>query len=356
MATYSEAMAALQQLKNERDTYRRSVVEVRKQINAPSDKFTEDALAEHLAAQQAKLAEQDAKIIDLTKRLSGSEVKPGDGGTIIGIDGFKGRKIEGLDPYWNKGVFEEDFPKLSEKFLTDYGKWLAYPENFFTTNAKGTTNDHYSTNNMFVRDITLADGSVERCLVCTLRAKRNTPDGKNHGAAPYPAFNVGHGTAALKDYCIQVATGVSANVDGWHKANLWWNDLKPWPKGGEDDYDECSSPWNCEAFYHLDGATAGSDQIHFSTRKSQVGQLQIIRAENIAGKSFKLFCNDVQVKPDNFDALLKQGLVDANGTIIKRVNADPKRLVLQNEPEYNANPPADLSVYYGWLDIRTHAA
>ena len=239
---------------------------------------------------------------------------PGGGGTVVTPTGFEGRN-ESLDAYWDTVVFRDDFPSLTEDFFKDYKLWLSYAQSgtAFTTNAnpaKGGNGDHYVTNTSAVRDVKLKDGKICRLLVGTMKTKKATSDKKNWGVQYQPKFTFGKlGTSSLPNYCLQMAVGVSENVDGWKKAGLWWNDKKVRPKGGEDDFDETSSPWNFGAFYHLDGATSGSDQIHFGSQVNQVGTINVLRAEASHGKSFKLFVNDVQLNPDNFDALLQAGTV-----------------------------------------------
>lgn len=288
-------------------------------------------------------------------------VVPGGGGTIVTPTGFAGRNDK-LDAYWDAVVFQDDFPLLTEDFFMDYKLWLSYAQSgtAYTTNAdpaKKGNGDHYVTNTSAVRDVNLTDGSTRRMLVGTMKTKKATSDKKNWGVQYQPKFTFGKlGTSTLLDYCLQMAVGVSEDVKGWKKAGLWWNDKKVWPKGGEDDFDETSSPWNFGAYFHLDGAASGGDQIHFSSKISQVGSINVLRAEFIHGKTFKLFVNDVQLKPDNFDALLKAGTVDADGTIVKRVSSDPRRLSIQYEPEEGATPAKDIDTWIDWIDIRSHAA
>jgi hypothetical protein len=268
---------------------------------------------------------------------------PGAGGTVVTASGFTGRN-EQIDPFWKKS-FEDDFPIACDlgQFLTTYGRWDAYPENYFTTNANpanGGDGAHYSTKNLGVMDF-----QGIRALVCRMIPKSITPDHKNWGAAPAPRFDVGYGAARSPSMKGEMRVRTPDPDPDWHDANLIWFDNEGWPAGGEDDIWEQDGTGNIGCFFHNAGANAGNDQRHFSTNLS-ARDWHVIGWEHIAGQSFKWFVDGVQIKPDD-------GGDDASGTILKRVPKGIGRLVLQNEPKANANPARGMDVLYDWVTVWT---
>lgn len=265
---------------------------------------------------------------------SGPVVTPGAGGTLI-TGAFTGRSV--LDPAQWKTVFEDDFPKPADpgKFLTTYGLWDAYKEWYFTTNAKGTTKDHYSTSNLSV--VPHADGQGNY-LNCRLRSKLNTPDGKNWGAAPSPRFDVGFGPARAPSMFFEARVRIPDPSDLWHIANLLWFDDEKWPFGGENDFWEQGALGTIGGFFHFHGATRPNDQQEF---RSQVKPTDwhVIGFEHIAGKSYRQLLDGKQYGP----------------TITDRVPSTPGRISLQSEPDYGKTPPRDMDVQYDWITVSVPA-
>lgn len=273
MATFSEAMAALQLLKNERDTYQTSIISCRKQINAPKDQLTQVALASHLKSLNDRIA-------FLTKQLSGDAV-PGAGGTIVN-GGFPNRRSP--DPKVWELWFEDDFPALASEgqFLKQYGKWLAYPSNYITTSKKG----YYEPNNISVIDT--PDG--QRAMQCRLVPGSMNKDGKPSGCAPYPAMVRGVDMAWEQEFMILDAD------DDWHMANLTWPISERWPFDGENDFAEMNLGGTLGAFFHHYRATSGGDQTHFSTNIRPDTWVRV-GFEVIGGQYMKWFVNGQQVGP-----------------------------------------------------------
>jgi hypothetical protein len=253
---------------------------------------------------------------------------PGSGGTVV-LGNFTGRS-QMVDPYW-KRVFEDDFPFLAAEggeFLTKYSKWSAYPNYFPTTNKLGL----YEPKLLSVK--AHEDGSGNY-LNCRLRPKSAYPDGKSRSTAAYPRYP-GQTDASSVGAKWEMRFRVPVLVPKWHAANLGWpipDDA--WPERGENDFWEQQLDGDVGCFFHLDGATSGGDQVHFSGHLMP-NTWNVLGFEWIPGKSYAWFLNGKEIFGDGKTARLTS-----------RVPNWRQRIVLQLED--GGTPTQECNVQYDWV-------
>ncbi len=334
--TQENVIAYIKQLKLERDSYMKSLVTLRKQLEITDNKlFTEDVLAKLIADSKAAIAAKDTQIAALNLRLTNIQnTIPGAGGTIITPD-FPGRPNWDLDKWTT--VFEDNFPVLAPEggaFLKTYSKWSAYPNHYLTTNRKG----YYEPNNLSVVDT--PEG--QRVLQCRLVPGSYNSSHRPSGTAACPRFG-SQGDGRTLNERLSLRIRVTKFADNWHAANLGWP-LKDsdWPEKGEDDIWEGSLTRGSKVggYLHVqNGGSNGERQVSLSSDIT-IDDWFVVTRERFAGKSYKWFVNGKQY----------------GETVTKDVPNDFFRWVLQLEPQVGgSSPQAEAIVQYDWMVIEVPA-